>query len=135
MQKKKPIFSGFGKPGEKVEEKRAFYVLSGSGTDLGCVLEVQEVIKRPSLLQLQIRGSIKKGQPWSRLRVEIYDRGNLQNAAAAFEDDFLMNDLSAEDFKSLSFPILGIVKRPYKVQVMVVGPSESYLEIRRVRLI
>ena len=55
---KKPIFSGFGKPGEKIEEKQESYFLSGKGTDLGCVLEVREEIKHPSLLEVEVKGSV-----------------------------------------------------------------------------
>jgi hypothetical protein len=134
MKKKKPIFSGFGKPGEKVEEKRDTYFLSGKGTDLGCVLEVREEIKNPSLLEFEVRGSIKREQPWARLRVEVFDRGNPKDPATSFDDEFLMEGISRDIFKSYNFPILGIVKCPQKVQIMVVGPSETNLEIRNVHL-
>jgi hypothetical protein len=134
MRKKKPVFSGFGKPGEKVEEKHEIYFLSGKGTDLGCVLKVREEIKNPSLLELEVKGTIAKGAGWSRLRVEVFDKGKLQVPATSFEDDYLMEGISPDHFKSFSFPILGIVKRPLKVQIMVVGPSETNLEIRNVHL-
>jgi hypothetical protein len=98
------------------------------------VLEVREEIKNPSLLELEIRGMIEKKQPWSRLRVEVFDRAKPDQPATTFEDDFLMEGISKEHFKSFSFPILGIVKQPTKVQIMVVGPSESLLEIRNVHL-
>jgi hypothetical protein len=83
---------------------------------------------------LEIRGSIVKDAPWARLRVEVFDKGKLSEPATTFEEEYLMEGLSAECFKSYSFPILGIVKRPQKVQVMVVGPSETNLEIRNVHL-
>lgn len=134
MQKHKPIFSGFGKPGERVEEKPESYFLSGKGTDLGCVLEVREEIKNPSLLELEVRGSIDREKPWVRLRIEIFDKGKTQEPATSFEDEYLMEGLSPERFSPLSFPILGIVKRPHKVQVMVVGPSETNLEIKNIHL-
>lgn len=134
MNGKKPKFSGFGKPGEKVAETPESYYLSGKGTDLGCVLEVRDEIKNPSLLELEIRGTVDRQQHWTRLRVEIFDKDKLQEPATSFEDDYLMKDLSADHFKKFSFPILGIVKRPHKVQVMVVGPSETDIEIRNVRL-
>ena len=130
----KPLFSGFGKPGERVEEKAEEYTLSGKGTDLGCVLEVREEIKNPSLLELEVSGSIKKDKPWTRLRVEVFDKKDPNVPATTFEDDYLMDDISAHVFKSLSFPILGIVKIPSKVQVMVVGPSETSLKLRHVHL-
>ncbi|MDD5593244.1 MAG: hypothetical protein PHG97_00705 [Candidatus Margulisbacteria bacterium] len=131
---KKPIFSGFGKPGEKIEERPESYFLSGKGTDLGCVLEVGEEIKNPSLLEVEVKGNIEKGAAWTRLRFEVFDRDRLQVPATSFEEDYLMEGLSSDYFKSYSFPILGIVKRPFKVQIMVVGPSESNLEIRNVHL-
>jgi len=134
MVNHKPIFSGFGKPGERVEEKPEAYFLSGRGTDLGCVLEVREEIKNPSLLELEIRGTIKLEAAWGRLRIEIFDKGKLPEPATSFEDSFLMEGLSADAFKSYSFPILGIVKCPHKVQIMVVGPSATDLEIRNVHL-
>lgn len=134
MRKPKPIFSGFGKPGEKVEEKKECYLLSGKGTDLGCVLEVREEINKPSLLELEIRGKIVKGAPWSRLRIEVFDKGNQVIPATSFEEQYLMEGLFPDHFKSYSFPILGIVKRPHKVQIMVVGPSETNLEIHNVHL-
>ena len=134
MVKSKPLFSGFGKPGEQVEERPDTYNLTGNGTDLGCVLEIREEIKRPSLLTLEVLGSIKRGQPWSRLRIEIFDKEKPDTPATSFEDEYLMEGLSPEHFKPLSFPILGIVKQPYKVQIMVVGPSETSLQIRNVHL-
>jgi len=134
MQKKKPVFSGFGKPGERVEEKPDSYSLSGKGTDLGCVLEVKEEIHRPSLLAFEVRGTIRKEQPWSRLRVEVFDKDKPDFPATSFEDSFLMDGISNDHFKKFSFPILGIVKQPHKVQIMVVGPSETSLQIRNVHL-
>ena len=134
MQKKKPLFSGFGKPGERVEEKPDNYLLAGKGTDLGCVLEIREEIKRPSLLTMEIIGSINKGQPWSRLRIEVFDKEKPDQPATTFEDEYLMEGLSPDHYQPLSLPILGIVKQPYKVQIMVVGPSETSLQIRNIRL-
>jgi hypothetical protein len=130
----KPIFSGFGKPGEKIEERPESYFLSGKGTDLGCVLEVRKEIKNPSLLELEVRGKIVRGTAWARLRFEVFDKGNPQTSATSFEDAALMEGISPDHFKSFSFPILGIVKHPHKVQIMVVGPSETSLEIRNVHL-
>lgn len=134
MNGKKPKFSGFGKPGEKVEERAEIYYLSGKGTDIGCVLEVREEIKNPSLLEFEIKGTIEKQQHWSRLRVEIFDREKPDIPATSFEEDYLTKDISSEIFKKFTFPILGIVKKPHKVQIMVVGPSETDLEIRNVHL-
>jgi hypothetical protein len=134
MAKSKHLFSGFGKPGEKAEERAESYYLSGKGTDLGCVLEVREEIDSPTLLEFEVKGTIEKEQHWTRLRVEIYDKGAPDVAATSFEEDYLTKDISAEVFKKFSFPILGIVKKPAKVQMMVVGPSETDLEIRNVHL-
>ncbi len=131
---KKPLFSGFGKTGERVVERPESYFLSGKGTDLGCVLEVREEIKNPSLLEVEVKGSIEKGAPWTRLRFEVFDKSNKDVPATSFEEGYLMEDLSADYYKPYSFPILGIVKHPAKVQIMVVGPSESNLEIRNVHL-
>ncbi|HVN68009.1 MAG TPA: hypothetical protein VMT55_06515 [Candidatus Sulfotelmatobacter sp.] len=131
---KKPLFSGFGKPGEKIEERPESYYLAGKGTDLGCVLEVREEIRNPSLLELEIKGTIEKQEHWTRLRIEIFDKGNPNVPATSFEEDYLTKDVSAAVFKKFSFPVLGIVKKPWKVQIMVVGPSESDLEIRNVHL-
>lgn len=127
-------FSGFGKPGERAEEKQETYFLSGKGTDLGCVLEVREEIKNPSLLEVEIKGSIVKGAEWARLRFEVFDKSNLTVPATSFEDDYLMEGLNSDYFKKFDFPILGIVKKPHKVQIMIVGPSEAKLEIRNVHL-
>lgn len=134
MNGHKPKFSGFGKPGERIEEKPECYFLSGKGTDLGCVLEVREEIKNPSLLEVEIKGKIDKGAAWTRLRFEVFDRGSNQAPATSFEENYLMDGLSPDHFKSYSFPILGIVKHPAKVQIMVVGPAAANLEIRRVHL-
>ncbi|OGC11748.1 hypothetical protein A3K48_04570 [candidate division WOR-1 bacterium RIFOXYA12_FULL_52_29] len=134
MASKKPIFAGFGKPGEQVAEKQEIYYLSGKGTDLGCVLLVQEEIKNPSLLELEVKGHINKGAAWSRLRVEVFDKESQEIPATSFEEEYLMEGLSPDYFKRLDFPILGIVKHPFKVQVMIVGPSEAKLEIRNVHL-
>lgn len=131
---KKPLFSGFGKSGERVAERQESYFLSGKGTDLGCVLEVREEIKNPSLLEVEVKGSVEKGAAWTRLRFEVFDKSNRDIPATSFEENYLMEDLSADYFKPYSFPILGIVKHPAKVQIMVVGPSESNLEIRNVHL-
>lgn len=130
----KPVFSGFGKPGEEVSEKDGTYVLIGNGTDLGCNLLIQEEIANPSMLELDIRGQIQKGAPWTRLRIEIFDRDKPDEPATSFENEYLTVDLDPENFKRLSLPVLGIVKSPQKVQFMVVGPAESRLEIRNVSL-
>lgn len=134
MLKVKPIFSAFGKPGEKVSEKNGTYVLEGEGTDLGCNLVIQEEIPHPSLLELDIRGKIVKQERWSRLRIEIYDRAKPNEPLTSFEDEWLTVDLSPDIFKHLSFPILGIVKQPAKIQFMVVGPAKIKLEMKNVIL-
>lgn len=130
----KPIFSGFGKPGEEVSEDNGTYVLIGNGTDLGCNLLIQEEIANPSMLELDIRGEIEKGAPWTRLRIEIFDKDRPDEPATSFENEYLTVDLDPDNFKRLSLPVLGIVKSPQKVQFMVVGPAESRLEIRNVSL-
>jgi hypothetical protein len=130
----KPIFSGFGKPGENVSERDGIYVLIGKGTDLGCNLLIQEEISNPSMLELDIKGKIEKGAPWTRLRIEIFDKDRPDEPATSFENEYLTVDLDPENFKRLSLPVLGIVKSPQKVQFMVVGPAESRLEIRNVSL-
>jgi hypothetical protein len=128
------IFTGFGKPGEQVSQENGVYSLSGKGTDLGCVLELEEEIKRPSLLELEVRGEIVKSVAWARLRVEIYDRENAGEPATSYENEYLPIELDPDNFKHLSLPILGIVKHPWKVQFMVVGPAKTKLEIRNVNL-
>lgn len=134
MHNLKPIFSGFGKPGEKVSERNGTYILTGKGIDLGCNLLIQEEITNPSMLELDIKGEIIKEVPWSRLRIEIFDRHKPDVPATSFENEYLTIELDPEHFRHLSLPILGIVKSPQKVQFMVVGPAESRLEIRNVRL-
>ncbi|MBN2057248.1 MAG: hypothetical protein JW782_00410 [Candidatus Saganbacteria bacterium] len=134
MIKVKPLLGGFGKSGEKVSEENGVYSLEGKGTDIGFNLVLQEEIAHPSLLELEIRGLIKKDAEWTRLRIEIFDRDRPDEPATSFENEYLPLDLSADIFKQLSFPILGIVKTPFKVQFMVVGPSESKLEIKNVAI-
>jgi len=134
MRKLKPIFSGFGKPGEKVSEKKGIYILEGEGTDLGCNLVIKEKIKSPSLLELDVRGRIEKKVPWARLRIEIFDREKPKNPATSFEDEWLTVELDPRNFRHLSLPILGIVKHPERVQFMVVGQAGSRLEIKDVLL-
>lgn len=134
MHKLKPIFSGFNKPGEKVSEKNGTYILEGKGTDLGCNLVLQEEIKRPSILELEIRGRIEKEAAWSRLRIEIFDRKRPDEPATSFENEYLNLDLDEKTFKHLSLPVLGIVRSPSKVQFMVVGPAKSRLEIKNVSI-
>ena len=134
MIKLKPIFSGFGKEGEKVSEKNGIYTLKGKGTDIGCNLVIQEEIKRPSLLEFDIRGKIDKQEPWVRLRIEIFDRENEDFPQTSFEEDYLTIELEPENFRHLSLPVLGIVKVPHRVQFMVVGPAKTTLEIKNVTL-
>jgi hypothetical protein len=134
MQKIKPIFSGFGKPGEKVSEKDGVYTLTGEGVDLGCTLVISEEIKSPSLLEFDLRGKIEKQVAWSRLRIEIFDRSNTQEPATSFEDAYLTVDLDAHNFRHLSLPILGIVKSPERVQFMIVGLARAKIEIKNVVL-
>ena len=130
----KSQLAGFGKAGEQVSVENKVYTLSGSGVDLGFKLVIEEEIRRPSLLELDIRGLIKKEVDWSRLRIEIYDKDNQEIPATSFEDDYLRLELDPNEFKHLSLPVLGIVKTPYKVQFMVVGPAETKLEIKNVSL-
>jgi hypothetical protein len=134
MKKLKPIFSGFGKAGEKVSEKNGVYTLIGKGTDLGCNLILQEEIDNPSLLELEIRGRINKEAPWSRLRIEVFDKEKPEEPATSFENEYLTVELSPDRFQRLSLPVLGIVRSPSKIQFMVVGPAESKLEIKNVSI-
>lgn len=131
MRKLKPIFSGFGKPGEKVAKKKGVYILSGKGTDLGCNFLFREKIENPSILELEIKGKIEKEVPWSRLRIEIFDKDK-PTPATSFENEYLTVELNPDTFQHLRFPILGIVRNPEKVQFMVVGPARSYLEIKNI---
>lgn len=134
MIKVKPVFSGFGKSGEKVSEKNGIYTLEGEGTDIGCNLVIQEEMKSPSLLEFDVRGKIEKKEPWSRLRIEIFDRSNAAEPATSFEDEYLTIELDPQNFRHLSLPILGIVKSPERVQFMIVGPTRSRIEIKNVLL-
>lgn len=134
MIKVKPIFSGFGKPGEKVSEQNGVYILEGEGADLGCNLVIQEEMKSPSLLEFDVRGKIEKKESWSRLRIEIFDRSNTADPATSFEDEYLTVELDPQNFRHLSLPILGIVKNPHRVQFMIVGPAHSRIEIKNVLL-
>jgi hypothetical protein len=134
MEKMHPLFSGFGKPGEEVSETDGVYKLVGKGVDIGCNLVFQEDILRPSILELEVKGKIVKGEEWVRLRIEIYDKSKPNEPADSFESDYLSLDLSEDIFKKISFPILGIVKCPSKVQFMIVGPSETRLEIKNVSI-
>jgi len=130
----KPLFGGFGKQGEKVSEENGVYTLEGEGTDIGCNLVIMEEIGKPSILDFEIRGKINKQQNWTRLRIEIFDRSNLNDPATSFEEDYLTVDLHPQQFKHLSLPVLGIVKSPHRVQFMVVGPAKAKLEIKNVTL-
>jgi hypothetical protein len=134
MLKVRPLFGGFGKPGEKVSEENGVYTLEGDGTDIGCNLVIMEEIKSPSLLEFDMRGEIEKQEPWARLRIEIFDRLNVNEPATSFEDDYLTVELDPQSFKHLSLPVLGIVKSPHRVQFMIVGPAISKLEIKNVSL-
>jgi len=134
MRKLKPIFSGFGKPGEKVIERKGIYILEGEGTDLGWNLVIQEEMESPSLLEFDVRGKIDKKEPWARLRIEVFDRSNTEVPATSFEDEYLTIELDPQNFKHLSLPILGIVKSPERVQFMIVGPTRSRIEIKNVLL-
>jgi len=134
MRKLKPIFSGFGKPGEKVSERKGIYILEGEGTDLGCNLLIKEEIKSPSLLEFDLRGKIEKQTPWSRLRIEIFDRENENEPATSFEDEWLTVELDPHNFRHLSLPILGIVKIPHRIQFMIVGQAQSRIQIKNVVL-
>ncbi|MDD5382440.1 MAG: hypothetical protein PHH60_02165 [Candidatus Margulisbacteria bacterium] len=130
----KPMFGGFGKPGEKVSEENGVYTIEGEGTDIGCNLVIMEEIQSPSLLEFDIRGAIEKQEAWARLRIEVFDRANQNEPATSFEEEYLTIELSPQNFKHLSLPVLGIVKSPQKVQFMVVGPAKSKLEIKNVSL-
>ena len=132
--KMRPKFYGFGKQGEKVSEKDGVYMLEGKGTDIGCNLVFQEDILRPSFLELEVRGKIDNEAQWTRLRIEIYDKDKPNEPADSFEGEYLNLDLSEEVFKKLTFPVLGIVKCPCKVQFMIVGPANSKLEIKNVSI-
>ncbi|MBU0501936.1 MAG: hypothetical protein ABIH69_01275 [bacterium] len=134
MIKVKPLFGGFGKPGERVSEQDGVYCFEGEGSDIGCNLVIMEEMKSPSLLELDIRGKINKQEPWVRLRIEIFDRSNLDEPATSFEEDYLTIDLNPDDFQHLSLPVLGIVKSPHRVQFMVVGPAKSKVEMKNVML-
>lgn len=134
MIKVNPLFGGFGKPGERVSEENGVYTLEGEGTDIGCNLVIQEEMESPSLLEFDLRGKIEKKEAWARLRIEIFDRDNLETPATSYEEDYLTVELDPHNFKHLSFPILGIVKNPHRVQFMIVGPTHSKIEVKNVQL-
>ncbi|MEE8637561.1 MAG: hypothetical protein V3T21_00790 [Candidatus Margulisiibacteriota bacterium] len=134
MLKIRPLFGGFGKPGEKVSEENGVYSMEGEGTDIGFNLVIMEEMKSPSLLEFDLRGKIDKKEPWSRLRIEIFDRSNAEVPATSFEDEYLTVELDPDNFRHLSLPILGIVKSPERVQFMIVGPAHSRIEIKNVLL-
>jgi hypothetical protein len=134
MMKVDPLFSGFKKTGEKVSEENGIYCLEGEGTDIGCNLVIMEEMAHPSLLEFEIRGKIEKKSSWARLRIELFDRDNINDAATSYEDDYLTVDLNPQTFRHLSFPVLGICKNPHRVQFMIVGPAKSKLEIKNVVL-
>jgi hypothetical protein len=134
MIKVKPLLGGFGKPGEKVSEQDGVYTMEGEGTDIGFNLVILEEMKTPSLLEFDIRGKVEKGEAWSRLRIEIFDRSEPNEPATSFEDEYLTVELDPENFRHLSMPVLGIVKNPQRVQFMVVGPAVSKIEIKNVIL-
>lgn len=134
MIKVKPLLGSFGKPGEKVSEQDGIYCLEGEGTDIGFNLVIMEEMKRPSLLEFEIRGKITKQQEWARLRIEVFEHDNLETPATSFEDEYLTVELNADRFRHLSLPVLGIVKKPHRVQFMVVGPAYTKLEIKNVML-
>ncbi len=134
MIKVKPTFAGFGKPGEKVEEKDGVYMLTGKGVDIGCNLILNEEIARPSMLEFEIRGKIKKEADWTRLRIEVFERDKPDEPATSFENDYLTVELDPKEFRHLTLPILGIVKVPAKIQFMVVGPAAAHLEMKNVTI-
>jgi hypothetical protein len=134
MLKIRPLFGGFGKPGEKVSEENGVYTMEGEGTDIGFNLVIMEEMKSPSLLEFDLRGKIDKKEPWSRLRIEIFDRSNAAEPATSFEEEYLTVELDPDNFRHLSLPILGIVKSPERVQFMIVGPAHSRIEIKNVLL-
>jgi hypothetical protein len=134
MIKVKPLLGGFGKPGEKVSEENGVYSMEGEGTDIGFNLVILEEMKTPSLLEFDIRGKIEKKEAWSRLRIEIFDREKPHEPATSFEDEYLTVELDVEKFRHLSMPVLGIVKKPHRVQFMVVGPANSKIEIKNILL-
>jgi hypothetical protein len=68
------------------------------------------------------------------LRIELFDHDNLNEAATSYEDDYLTVDLHPHNFRHLSFPVLGIVKRPHRIQFMIVGPAKTKIEIKNVVL-
>lgn len=134
MIKVKPLFGGFGKAGEKVSEENGVYTLEGEGTDIGCNLVIQEEMRSPSLLEFDVRGNIQKKEAWTRLRIEVFDRDNMEVPATSFEDEYLTVELDPENFRHLSLPILGIAKNPHRIQFMIVGPASSRLQIKNVVL-
>lgn len=134
MHRVKPLLGGFGKPGEKISEQDGVYRLEGEGTDIGFNLVILEEMEKPSLLEFEIRGNIDKKADWTRLRVELFDKDNLEEAATSYEDEYLTVELDEKEFRHLSFPILGIVKKPHRVQFMVVGPANTFIEVKNVVL-
>lgn len=134
LHKLKPTFGGFNKPGEKTVEKDGVYCFEGEGTDIGCNLVLNEEIMRPSLLEFEIRGKITKKAAWSRLRIEIFDLKDTDVPATSYEDEYLTVDLHPKEFRHFSFPVLGIVQVPHRIQFMVVGPASSVIEIKNVTL-
>ena len=134
MIKVRPLFGGFGKPGEKISEENGVYTFEGEGTDIGCNLVIMEELSKPSLLEFEIRGSIDKQAAWTRLRIEIFDRDKQDEPATSFEDEYLTVELNPQNFRHLSLPVLGIAKNPHRIQFMVVGPAKSRIDVKNIVL-
>ena len=70
------FYYGFQSPGERTGFADGILRLGGEGTDMGCGIMVNKDVAEYKLVSFKIRGKLKREQPWTRLRIEVYGSDN-----------------------------------------------------------
>lgn len=126
------FYYGFQSPGERTSFENGILRLGGNGTDMGCGIMVNKDIAEYTLVSLKIRGSLKKLQPWTRLRIEVYGSDNEQNPAVSFE---MREEEAWDSFQQYKIPLENKVSGLFKIQMMIIGPSEANLEFKDIQFL
>ena len=121
------FYYGFQSPGERTSFENGILKLAGQGTDLGCGIMVNKEAAQCLRVLFKLKGSIKKLEAWTRLRIEVYGSENDTRPAVSHE---MVEQTEWPQFTQINIPLENRVSGMFKIQMMIIGPSEASLEFK-----
>ena len=124
------FYYGFQSPGERTSFENGILKLGGEGTDIGCGIMVNKEVASYEAVLFKIRGSIKKQASWTRLRIEVYGSENETMPAVSHE---ITDQEAWNSFTPFKIALKNKVSGLFKIQIMIIGPSEANLEFKDIQ--